>query len=173
VCFLRPCLLVLLAGPGVIFLRAGALQASFVLLHPCLHILLAMYSEVTACMHQLLCTAVSSAQISSSHSIIMHICLTLHVSFFLYIACLLTCLHAVLACMRHMCTAACSDQISSLVPLHHYICTFALPCMSNVSNKSGSEVRGVYIHKEHQQQHHQLQLKHNSHTDSRSKLHYL
>jgi len=28
----------LFAWPGVIFLRAGALQASFVLLHPCLHI---------------------------------------------------------------------------------------------------------------------------------------
>jgi hypothetical protein len=73
-----------LAGPGVIFLRAGAPQASFVLLHPCQYILLAMYSEVTACMHQLLCTAVSSAQLSSSHSIILHICFTLHVYFFFF-----------------------------------------------------------------------------------------
>jgi hypothetical protein len=40
-----------LAGPGVIFLRAGALQACFVLLHPCLRILLAIYSEAAACMH--------------------------------------------------------------------------------------------------------------------------
>jgi len=43
----------------VIFLRAGALQACFVLLHPCLRILLAIYSEATACMRQLMCTAES------------------------------------------------------------------------------------------------------------------
>jgi hypothetical protein len=72
-----------LAGPGVIFLRAGALQACFVLLHPCLRILLAIYSEATACMRQLTCALqrVSSDQVSSSHSIIMHISCTLHVYF--------------------------------------------------------------------------------------------
>ena len=44
-----------LAGPGVIFLRAGALQAYlFALMHPCLRILLAMYSEAAACICQLL-----------------------------------------------------------------------------------------------------------------------
>jgi hypothetical protein len=55
-----------LAGPGVILLRAGALQACFVLLHPCLRILLVIYSEATACMRQLMCTAAESAQIRSA-----------------------------------------------------------------------------------------------------------
>jgi hypothetical protein len=58
-CVLSKSVSTCLAGPGVIFLRAGALQASFVLLHPCLRILLAMYSEATACIRQLMCTAVS------------------------------------------------------------------------------------------------------------------
>jgi uncharacterized protein with PQ loop repeat len=76
------CVSTCLAGPGVIFLRARALQACFVLLHPCLRILLAIYSEATTCMRQLMCTAVSQlGQISSSHSIIMHISCTLHVYF--------------------------------------------------------------------------------------------
>jgi hypothetical protein len=67
------------------FPTGGGLQACFVLLHPCLRILLAIYSEATACMRQLMCTAVSrlrsSDQISSSHSIIVHISCTLHVYF--------------------------------------------------------------------------------------------
>jgi hypothetical protein len=48
------------------FPRTGALQASFVLLHPSLRILLAMYSEATAGI--LMCTAVS--QLSSDEFII-------------------------------------------------------------------------------------------------------
>jgi hypothetical protein len=71
-----------LAGPGVIFLRAGALQASFVLLHPCLRIMLAMYSEATACMRQLMCTAVMS-QLRSDQLIPLH-----HYAHLLYPACL-------------------------------------------------------------------------------------
>jgi hypothetical protein len=41
------------------------------------------------------------------------------------------------ACMRHnMCTAVSSDQF---IPLHHYKCAFALPCMSSFSNERGSK----------------------------------
>jgi hypothetical protein len=57
-------------------------EISFVLLHPCLHILLAMYSEATACMRHNMCTAVSSAQLSSSHS--LH-----HYAHLLYPVCLI------------------------------------------------------------------------------------
>jgi hypothetical protein len=57
-----------LAGHGVILIRAGALQACFVLLHPCLCILLAIYSEATACMsasaHHVHCS--ESAQLRSA-----------------------------------------------------------------------------------------------------------
>jgi hypothetical protein len=70
-----------LAGPGVIFLRAGALQACFVLLHPCLRILLAIYSQATACMRQLMCTAVS--QLRSDQIVPLH-----HHAHFMYPACL-------------------------------------------------------------------------------------
>jgi Na+/H+-dicarboxylate symporter len=65
----------------VIFLRAGALQACFVLLHPCLRILLAIYSEATACMRQLMCTAVS--QIRLDQLVPLH-----HYAHLMYPACL-------------------------------------------------------------------------------------
>jgi hypothetical protein len=42
----------------------------FVLLHPCLRILLAIYSGATACMRQLMCTAVS--QLSSDQLVPLH-----------------------------------------------------------------------------------------------------
>jgi hypothetical protein len=45
----------LLVCSHIFFLRAGVLQASIVLLHPCLRILLAIYNEATACMRQLIC----------------------------------------------------------------------------------------------------------------------
>jgi hypothetical protein len=70
-----------LAEPGVIFLRPGALQACFVLLHPCLRILLAIYSEATACMRQLMCTAVS--QLRSGQLVPLH-----HYAHLMYPACL-------------------------------------------------------------------------------------
>jgi hypothetical protein len=86
----RPCMSTCLAGPGVIFQRAGALRATFVSLgasvsthascSPC------TYSEATACICHSMCTAVSSDQIRSSHSIIMHIC-------FIYPACLIFLIH--------------------------------------------------------------------------------
>jgi hypothetical protein len=41
------------------FPTGGGAPGLFVLLHPCLRILLAIYSEATACMRQLMCTAVS------------------------------------------------------------------------------------------------------------------
>jgi hypothetical protein len=72
-----------LAGPGVIFLRAGALQASL-FLSCCIHVyalLLTMYSEATACIRQLMCTAVS--QLSSAQIIPLH-----HYAYLLYPACL-------------------------------------------------------------------------------------
>jgi hypothetical protein len=69
-----------LAGPGVIFLRAGALQACCVLLHPCLRILLAIYSEATAAgMRQIVCTAVS--QLRSGQLIPLH-----HSAYLLYMS---------------------------------------------------------------------------------------
>jgi hypothetical protein len=57
------------------------LQACFVLLHPCLRILLAIYSEATACMRQLMCTAVR--QLSSDQLVPLH-----HHAHFIYPACL-------------------------------------------------------------------------------------
>jgi hypothetical protein len=82
-----------IAGPGVIFLRAGALQASFVLLHPCLRILLAMYSEATACIRQLMCTAVS--QLRSAQIIPLH-----HYAYLLYPACRLVFLYDIIGGWR-------------------------------------------------------------------------
>jgi hypothetical protein len=48
-----------------------------------------MYSEATACIRQLMCTAVSqlsSDQVIPLHVIMVHICFALHV-YFLYITC--------------------------------------------------------------------------------------
>jgi hypothetical protein len=97
------CVSTCLARPGVIFLRAGALQASFVLLHPCLRILLAIYSsEDTACMHQLMCTAVS--QLRSDQLIPLHLYAHL-----MYPACLF------------------------VLYIYVLYTTFALPCMPDFS----------------------------------------
>jgi hypothetical protein len=63
------------------FPTGGALQSSFVLLHPCLRILLAIYSEATACMQQLMCTAVS--QLNSDQLIPLH-----HYAHLMYPPCL-------------------------------------------------------------------------------------
>jgi len=41
--------------------------------------MLAMYSDAVACMRHNMCTAVSSDQISSFNSIIVRICINLHV----------------------------------------------------------------------------------------------
>jgi hypothetical protein len=57
------------------------LYICFVLLHPCLRILLAIYSEATACMRQLMCTAVS--QLRSDQLVPLH-----HHAHFMYPACL-------------------------------------------------------------------------------------
>jgi hypothetical protein len=75
----------LIAWSGVIFLRAGALQAS---LSCCIHVYTSFLPACTvrpwlACGHNI-CTAARSDQVSSSHSVIVHICLALHVYFFLY-----------------------------------------------------------------------------------------
>jgi hypothetical protein len=72
-----------LAGPGVIFLRAGALHpglfcfAASMSMHPARHVWWGHSLHASA--HVQYCS--ESAQISSSYSIIMHICFTLHVYF--------------------------------------------------------------------------------------------
>jgi hypothetical protein len=74
-------------GRTMIFLRAGVLQACFVLLHPCLRILLAIYSEARgpqlACVSSYMCTAVVMSQLSSDQLVPLH-----HHAHFMYPACL-------------------------------------------------------------------------------------
>jgi hypothetical protein len=118
-----------LAGPGVIFLRAGVLQACFVLLHPCLRILLAIHSEATACMRQLMCTAVILllqwvSQLSSDQLVPLH-----HNAHFMYPACLFflyiceatACMRPKPALMYVHCSSESAQVVRSAHPSHAFI----------------------------------------------------